>query len=60
MDFRNGLKSSPAIENARILVRNSIPNLEEDRVMEKDLQIAIQFVRSGEIIKEVEDRLKLN
>ena len=60
MDFRNRLKSSPAIENARNLVRNSIPKLEEDRFMEEDLQKAIQFVRSGEIIEKVEDRLKLN
>ena len=60
MDFRNSLKSSPPLESVRKLVRSKIPKLVEDRLMEDDLQIAIELVRSGNIIVKVEDQLKLN
>ena len=59
LDFRKGLKSSPAIENARTHVRKIIPELKCDRFMEDDLQNAVYLVKSGEVINKVEDRLKL-
>ena len=60
LDFRENLKTSPALNNVYQNVRKSIPKLEVDRFMENDLQTAIDFVSSGKLIKWVEDRLKLN
>lgn len=44
-------KSSPAIENVKSLVRNSIPALEEDRVMQDDIKAASKMIQDAAILK---------
>ena len=59
LDFRDDL-TSPALENVRQEVRKIIPKLTTDRFMEADILNAIKLVEDGNLIRWVEDQLKLN
>lgn len=50
-DFHAPLKSSPALEAVRALVRSSVPHLEEDRHFHPDMEAANAFIRSGAVIE---------
>ncbi|HEX7741792.1 MAG TPA: aromatic amino acid lyase, partial [Sphingobium sp.] len=50
-DFHAPLTSSPPLEAARALLRQSVPHLEDDRHFHPDIDIALHLVRSGEIAK---------
>ena len=52
-DFHAGLRSSPALESVRALVRRQIPMLQEDRYFKPDLDLAISLVRHGDVIAAV-------
>ena len=49
-DLLAPLKSSAALERVRACVRQVVPKLEDDRLMQPDLEAAIALVRSGEIV----------
>jgi histidine ammonia-lyase len=46
-DFHAPLKSSPALERVRALLRQDVPHLENDRYLYPDLQKSIALVRDG-------------
>ena len=50
-DFHQPLKSSPALEAARALLRAQVPTLAEDRHMHPDMAAAIELVRSGRLVE---------
>ena len=49
-DFHAPLTSSPPLEQARALLRENVPHLEDDRHFHPDMDIAIHLVRSGELV----------
>ena len=48
-DFHAPLTSSPPLERVRALLRQDVPNLENDRYLYPDLQKSIALVRDGAI-----------
>jgi histidine ammonia-lyase len=46
-DFHAPLQSSPRLERLRSLVRNTIPHLDNDRMLAPDIETAAGFVTSG-------------
>jgi histidine ammonia-lyase len=46
-DFHAPLKSSAPLEGARVLLRQRVPTLQEDRYLAADIAIAADLVRSG-------------
>lgn len=48
-DFHAPLTSSPPLERVRALLRQAVPNLENDRYLYPDLQKSIALVRDGAI-----------
>ena len=54
LDFHAPLKSSPAIEEVRELVRSVVDPLETDRALYKDMNAIGEKIDSGELIKAVE------
>ena len=48
-DFRAPLRSSPALERVRTLVRSEVPMLDEDRYMHPDLERAAALIRRGSV-----------
>jgi histidine ammonia-lyase len=53
-DFHAPLKSSPALEAARALVRNEVPHLDDDRHFHPDMEKAIAMVRDGRLARAAE------
>ena len=50
MDLRdNGLKSSPRLEQARALLRESVPFYAEDRFFAPDIETAAQLLAQGRL-----------
>ncbi len=47
LDFREGLKSSPKLEQARRLLRDKVPYYQEDRFFAPDIEAASQLLASG-------------
>jgi histidine ammonia-lyase len=47
LDFRAPLPTSAALERARRLLRQTVPHLDEDRLLAPDLAFAAQLVRKG-------------
>jgi histidine ammonia-lyase len=52
-DFHVPLLSSPALEQARALLRRHVPKLEADRKMAPDIETATELVTSGALIEAV-------
>ena len=59
LEFLKPLKPSPAIQLAYDLIRKNIPKLDVDRVMKEDIEIIRELVRNGEIVREVEKKVKM-
>ena len=49
-DFHAPLKSSPALEAVRALLRKQVPHLTDDRHFHPDMEAANLLVRSGAVI----------
>lgn len=47
LDFREGLKSSPKLEQARRLLRDKVPYYQEDRFFAPDIEAASQLLASA-------------
>jgi histidine ammonia-lyase len=54
LDFIHPLKSGDGIEAAHAEFRKHISFAESDRLFHDDIQVALRFVRSGEVVKAVE------
>jgi histidine ammonia-lyase len=50
-DFLGSLKSSPALEAVRALLRAKVPTLTDDRHLQPDIEAAIALVRSGALVE---------
>jgi histidine ammonia-lyase len=50
MDFQRPLKSTPIIEAVHHSLRERVPHAHEDRIFAEDINAAIAFVRSGEML----------
>jgi len=49
LDFRDGLKSTHALEKARQLLRAQVPFYQEDRFFAPDIEAASQLIASGQL-----------
>jgi len=47
LDFRTGLKTTPALERARGLLRAAVPYYQEDRFFAPDIERAVELLASG-------------
>lgn len=59
IDFRENLKTSPALEIARNDIRLRVPLIDSDRLMDDDLLFIEDYLKQGKLVGIVEDRLKL-
>ena len=50
-DFHGGLRSSEGLEAVRVLVRGTVPHLEDDRFFAPDMAAAAGLVKSGALAK---------
>ncbi|GAB7543423.1 histidine ammonia-lyase [Cupriavidus sp. 8B] len=57
LDFREGLKSSPKLEQARSLLRAEVPYYEKDRFFAPDIETASQLLAGGALNALVPARL---
>ena len=57
LDFRAPLKPGRGTAIAHRIVRERVPHLDVDRVISADIAAAAKLVRSGELVKAVEDVL---
>lgn len=55
LEFRMPLRSSPEIQRAQAVVRQTVPRLEEDRSLAPDIEALANAVRSGEFGRWCED-----
>ena len=56
-DFHAPLRSSPALEAVRTVLRREVPGLVEDRYFAPDIEAATRLVASGAIAAAVGDML---
>ncbi|MFI5013605.1 MAG: histidine ammonia-lyase [Hyphomicrobiales bacterium] len=49
-DFHAPMRSSPALEQARALVRKRVPHLDDDRFLAPDIAMAAELIRGGALI----------
>lgn len=49
MDCRKEIKTSPALESIHASYRKQVPYLEEDRILSKDIETTIRFLRTLEL-----------
>jgi len=47
LDFRDGLKSSPKLEQARTALRSKVPFYDKDRFFAPDIEAAMQLLASN-------------
>lgn len=47
LDYKRGLKSSPALERLRAVLRSRVSHLEQDRVFSPDIEAAAELIRAG-------------
>jgi histidine ammonia-lyase len=57
LEYRGKLKPGAGVEAAYQTLRKAIPPLKEDRILSKDIDKARQLIRSGKILKAVENRV---
>lgn len=53
LDFRRPLKSTPIIEAAHTLVRESVPFATEDRIFSEDIDLLTALIRSKKILTDI-------
>ena len=53
IDFRNGLKPAKLLNKLYKLVRSNIDFLDKDRLLKKDLDIMIDLIKNGTILKKI-------
>ena len=53
IDFRNGLKPAKLLNKLYKLVRSNIDFLDKDRLLKNDLDIMIDLIKSGTILKKI-------
>ncbi|MFH4094561.1 histidine ammonia-lyase, partial [Acinetobacter baumannii] len=51
LDFREGLKSSPKLEQARRLLRDKVPYYQEDRFFAPDIENAIALLAARHLTR---------
>ncbi|TVQ70230.1 MAG: histidine ammonia-lyase [Oceanospirillales bacterium] len=49
LDFRNGLKTTPALEKARVILREKVAYYDKDRFFAPDIQSAIDLLASNQL-----------
>jgi histidine ammonia-lyase len=54
LDFIHPLKSGDGVEAAHAEFRKHISFAESDRLFHDDIQVALQFLRSGKVVKAAE------
>ena len=59
IDFRDGLKSSLALENVIKRIRKNVKFLETDRFLQPDIIVIASLIRSGELVSSVEKYITL-
>jgi histidine ammonia-lyase len=57
IDFRKPLKSGEGTKAAYEFIRRYIPHLEEDRALYHEINKVYEFVHSGKLVKEVENKI---
>ncbi len=57
MDFRNDLSSGQGTKSAYKIIRKSIPSMEKDRLLQKDIEKIKVLIRNGVVIQAVEDSI---
>jgi len=55
-DFRRPLKSSATLEACHAYIRQKIPHINEDVVLSEYIEIALEIIKSEELIKIANDR----
>ncbi|WPC42345.1 histidine ammonia-lyase [Clostridium sp. JS66] len=59
IDFRDGLKLGKGTQEAYKAVRNKVDFIAEDKVMYKELEKCEELLTSGELLKAVEEKVKV-
>jgi histidine ammonia-lyase len=54
MDLFTNMKPGEGTIKAYRLIRDTVPHLEEDRVLSKDIEAVVELMRSGNMLEEVE------
>jgi histidine ammonia-lyase len=54
MDLFTNMKPGEGTIKAYRLIRDTVPHLEEDRVLSKDIEAVVELMKSGKILEEVE------
>ena len=54
MDLFTNMKPGQGTIRAYSMIRDTVPHLEEDRVLSKDIEAVVDLMRSGTILEEVE------
>jgi histidine ammonia-lyase len=54
VEFHAPLKSSPPLERVRMLLRERVPRLEDDRYFAADISLAAHMVRNGALVPAAE------
>ena len=55
MDLFTNLNAGEGTRVAYAVIREAIPHLEEDRILAKDIDFVVRLLKSGEILKAVEN-----
>ncbi|AZV57091.1 histidine ammonia-lyase [Clostridium sp. AWRP] len=59
IDFRDGLKLGKGTQEAYNVVRSKVSFIEKDKIMYKELEKCDEIITSGELLKAVEEKVKL-
>jgi histidine ammonia-lyase len=57
MDLLTNMKPGEGTMSAYRVIRDTIPHLDSDRILSKDIAVMIHLIRSGEILKAVEKKV---
>ena len=55
MDLFTNMKPGQGTIKAYKMIRDTVPHLEADRVLSKDIEAVVDLMRSGKILEEVEN-----
>ena len=53
IDFRRPLKSTPIIEACHVLVRQSVPHIDDDRIFADDMNAIHRLITGGELLNTI-------
>ena len=59
IDFRCGLKPAKVLSKLYKLIRNNIKFLNKDRLLKKDLDIMINLIKDGTILKKISKEITI-